>query len=316
MPADWPIQNPGVSLVITIVSSQEMKDTVLVLGDLFNVLPDAMVVVDGAGNIVFANAAVRVLLGYEPDELLEQPLGCLIPERQRETHSRHFEKFRARGKATAMGARPLLNALHKSGSEVSISISIANLDLAGRRYSVAVMRDSSELQSEITDATFRAETDALTGIGNRLRLSREIRAALAASRPFGLLFLDLEKFKPFNDDYGHAIGDQVLQVVARRLQAQIRLKDLAVRLGGDEFVLVLDGLVDTDLLEQRAIAVAASVSRPFHIGELSAAVGVNIGAAIYPGDGETEDEILKVADQNMYHAKLSGVPYHIGKKKS
>jgi len=132
--------------------------------------------------------------------------------------------------------------------------------------------------------------------------------------PFGLLFLDLKKFKPFNDNYGHEVGDQVLQIVAQRLQAQIRSDDLVARFGGDEFVVMLDGLVDIELLEQRAAKIARSLTRPFHIGDLSSSVGVNIGGAMYPRDSETEDGLLKVADQNMYRAKQSNVDYFVGRE--
>jgi diguanylate cyclase (GGDEF)-like protein/PAS domain S-box-containing protein len=291
---------------------RDMKDTVLVLGDLFNVLPDAIVVVDGTGMIVFANAAVSGLLGYSADELIGQSLNCLVPENYRKAHESHFVKFFDRGKPTSMGARPLLSALHKSAKEIPISISIANLDLEAARYSVAVMRDSGELHSRITQATALAETDVLTGLGNRLCLSRAIHAALVVSSPFGLLFLDLRKFKPFNDNHGHGVGDKVLQIVAKRLQALVRRADLAARLGGDEFVLMFDGLVDIELLQQRAAAVATSVARPFRIGGLSSSVEVNIGGAMFPRDGSSEAELLKVADQHMYRAKKTDVAFYIG----
>jgi len=288
-----------------------MKNKLLVLGDLFNVLPDAMVVVDGAGLIVFANNAVKKLLGYSAKELVGQPLGSIIPESNRAEHEAHFKRFHEKGKATTMGARPLLNALHKSGREAPISISIANLDLEAERYSVAVMRDSGELHSEITLATVQAETDALTGLGNRLCLSRAIQAAVVASSPFGLLFLDLRKFKPFNDNHGHEVGDKVLQIVAKRLGALVRRADLAARLGGDEFVLMFDGLVDIELLKQRAAAVAASVAQPFRIGGISSSVEVNIGGAMFPRDGSSEAELLKVADRHMYRAKQTDVAFYI-----
>ena len=223
-----------------------MKDTVLVLGDLFNVLPDAIVVVDGAGMIVFANAAVSGLLDYSVDELIDKSVSCLIPENYRMLHESHFAKFHDHGKPTSMGARPILSALRKSGMEIPISISIANLDLDGERYSVAVMRDSGRLHSEITRATVQAETDVLTGISNRLRLSREMQAELAALRPFGLLFLDLKKFKPFNDNHGHAYGDRVLQTLAERLMQCVRESDTVARLSGDEFAVILDDLAKLD----------------------------------------------------------------------
>ncbi|UCH40568.1 MAG: diguanylate cyclase [Gammaproteobacteria bacterium] len=288
-----------------------MKNTELVLGEFFNVLPDAVIMVDSRGNIVFANEAVNGLLGYAADELVDQPLGILIPENFRDAHASHVLRFRDQGKATAMGARPLLSALHKSGHEKPISISIANLDLEGQRYSIAVLRDAGDLHSQIADANAQAETDALTGIGNRLRLSRAMQAAFQTSSPFGLLFLDLKKFKPFNDTYGHETGDKVLQIVARRLLTEIRSQDTAVRLGGDEFVVLLADLADRGLLQQRAATLARSVSQPIHLGELTSEIGVNIGGAIYPCDGDTEAGLLKIADQNMYRAKQAGVDYHL-----
>jgi diguanylate cyclase (GGDEF)-like protein/PAS domain S-box-containing protein len=290
-----------------------MKDTLLALSDLLNMLPDAIVIVDGKGRITFANSHIEGLLGYTPGELEKQPLDRLIPKTHRTEHKANLAKFREHGQPVAMGDRPVVYGLDKSGSEIPISVSIANLDLDGERYSIAVMHDSGEVQSEITQVTSQAETDLLTGIGNRLRLSQKLQTAIEKSRPFSLLFLDLEKFKPFNDNYGHEVGDKVLQIVARRLQALVRSEDLAVRLGGDEFVLFLDGLIDTGILEQRAAAVADSVARRFHIGDLSGAVGVNIGGATFPRDGRTEHNLLKTADRNMYQAKQAGIPYKIRK---
>lgn len=286
-----------------------MKKTLLALDDLLNLLPDAIVIVDGTGHIVFANTSVKGLLGYMPDELVGQPLDCLLPEVYRSEHQSHFMRFRERGKAMAMGDRPFVHGLDKSGNEISLSISLTNIDLDSECYSIAIMRDFGELESEITEITFKAETDALTGLGNRMQLSHVLETAIDKNDHFSLLYLDLEKFKPINDKHGHEVGDRVLQIVAKRLQALIRPQDSAVRIGGDEFVLFLDGLVDDKILEQRALAVANSIKRPFHVGELSGVVGVNIGGAQYPRDGNDEHTLLNVADHNMYRAKQSGLAY-------
>ncbi|MDH3630997.1 MAG: GGDEF domain-containing protein [Gammaproteobacteria bacterium] len=290
-----------------------MKDTLLALSDLLNMLPDAVVIVDGKGRITFANAHIEGLLGYTPGELEKQSLDRLIPKNYRADHKTHLASFREHGQPMAMGDRPVVYGLDKSGDEVPISVSIANLDLDGERFSIAVMHDSGEVQSEITQVTSKAETDLLTGIGNRLRLSQKLESAIEKSRPFSLLYLDLEKFKPFNDNYGHEVGDKVLQIIGRRLQALVRSEDLAVRLGGDEFVLFLGGLIDNEILEQRAATVADSVTRRFHIGDLSGAVGVNIGGATFPRDGDNEQDLINVADQNMYQAKQAGIAYQINK---
>jgi diguanylate cyclase (GGDEF)-like protein/PAS domain S-box-containing protein len=293
------------------VHQSSVKDVLVSLGDLFDVLPDAIIVVDGAGRIALANAAVQRILGYAAEELVGQPLERLIPERYRAQHERQVRRFRQQGTATVMGSRPVLHALGKSGMELPISISIANLDLEGERFSVAVIRDAASVRDHLGQAIARAESDALTGIGNRLCLLRRMQGAIAASRPFALLFLDLTKFKPFNDRYGHKVGDEVLRLVARRIQVQVRARDLAVRLGGDEFVILLDALSDPRLVEARAAAIADSLCRPFHVDSVSGTIGVNIGGAIFPRDGRTAEELLGAADRNMYRAKHSGQSYQI-----
>jgi diguanylate cyclase (GGDEF)-like protein/PAS domain S-box-containing protein len=286
-----------------------MKDTVLALSDLFDILPDAALMVDQAGNIVFANAAVQPVLGYAPEELLNRRLDILLPPRYRATHAKQVADFQSTGHAAAMGDRSLLQALRKSGDELPVSISIANLDLNGERFSVALIRDATPVRDHLDDAISRAETDQLTGIGNRLHLSRHMQAALAQDRPFGLLFLDLSQFKPFNDRFGHQVGDAVLRMVAERLQHVVRSDDLAARIGGDEFVMVLAGLADPQLLRQRAESVAETLCRPFNVLNVRGTISVNIGGALSPRDGSTEAELLAHADNNMYRAKQSGQRY-------
>ena len=169
------------------------------VADLFDVLPDAVIVVDGAGRIAFANTAVRRALGYAAEELVGQPLGRLIPQSYRTQHEHHLARFREQGQPRAMGSRPVLQALSKTGEEVPVSISIVNVDLQGERFSVAVIRDAAVVRDQLREAIAQAESDALTGMGNRLYLSRHVQAALTAGRSFGLLFLDLRRFKRMNN---------------------------------------------------------------------------------------------------------------------
>ena len=288
-----------------------MKETVLVLHELFDILSDAAVIVDVAGQIVFANASARRVLGYDPNELIGQPLGILIPERFRSLHETQVEEFREAGHSKAMGDRPILQAMRKDGDEIPVSISIANIDLNNERFSVALVRDATPVSDELDQAIFSAESDALTGIGNRLCLSRRMQTALSENRPFGLLFLDLNHFKPFNDRFGHQVGDAVLCLVAKRIRMQIRSGDLAARVGGDEFVVLLDGLTEAQRLQDSAISIGESLCQPFSILGIQGAIDVSIGGALSPRDGAREEELLAVADSNMYRAKQSGERYYI-----
>jgi diguanylate cyclase (GGDEF)-like protein/PAS domain S-box-containing protein len=285
----------------------------LAIGDLLDILPDAVIMVDADGLISFVNPAVHALLGYDPAEILNQPLEMLVPHKMRDRHEALAANFRRTGVPTMMGSRAVLHAVHRSGRLVPVSISLCNLALANcEKVSVAVIHDVSRLHTHLDRATAQAETDALTGLGNRLRLSRRIQALLGSARPFSLLLLDLERFKQLNDAQGHAVGDEALRIVSQRLQAQVRQGDLAVRLGGDEFVLLLDGLGDAEQLRERALAVAASLARPLRIGATAkSALGVNIGGAISPQHGTSAQALMDAADRAMYVAKQSGQAYRL-----
>jgi diguanylate cyclase (GGDEF)-like protein/PAS domain S-box-containing protein len=276
------------------------------VADLIDILPDAVLVVDARGVIVLANDAVAAVLGYDAQSLVGEPLNCLIPEDCRARHDELVAGYIATGRARLAKSRPVLQARHRSAARVPVSISLNNLDLNGERFSVAVIRDARGVHDQIEQAVAQAETDALTGIGNRLRLTRRIAEWIAADRPFGLLYFDLAGFKPFNDRHGHHVGDEVLRLVARRAQAMVRAQDLAVRIGGDEFVILLAGMEAPRLLEARAASVAASLCRPFHVDKVIGAIGVSIGGARFPREARSEQALLSIADARMYRAKQSG----------
>ncbi len=282
------------------------------IAELLDILPDAVLMVDARGQVRYANPAVRGLLGHAPADLIGRPLGFLLPPAARERHEGLVSRFRAEGQPTMMGSRPVLSALHASGRVVPVSISICNLTIDdGERVSVAVVHDVSRLNTHLDRATAEAETDPLTGLGNRLRLSRRLQAMLAVDRAFALLFLDLRHFKPFNDRHGHAAGDEALRIVGQRLLAQVRDADIVVRLGGDEFVVLVDGPQDPAQLAERAAALHASISRPLQLSGGTGELDVNIGGAIRPLHGNTERELLAAADRAMYAAKQADLGYRL-----
>lgn len=283
------------------------------IAELLDILPDAVLMVDGQGRVRYTNPAVRNLLGYVPADLIGQPLGVLLPPAARERHEGLVARFRIEGQPTMMGSRPVLSALHASGRVVPVSISICNLTIEDAGLvSVAVVHDVSALNTHLDRATAEAETDALTGLGNRLRLSRRLQALLDLDRGFALLFLDLRHFKPFNDRHGHEAGDEALRIVGQRLRAQVRDEDMVVRLGGDEFVVLIDGLHDPLHLAERAAAIQLSVARPLRVAGGGAGVlGVNIGGAIRPLHGNTARDLMAAADRAMYAAKQAEAGYRL-----
>lgn len=270
-------------------------------------LHDAVLVVDGSARIVFANRAVAGIFGHAPDALVGGPLSVLIPPRHRADHDRQIADYRAHGHSTSMGDRPLLHGVHRDGHDVAVSISLSNLDLGGERYSIAVVRDAAPLKAQLGHALAQAETDPLTGLGNRLHLSRRLEGLLAdADRVFMLAYLDLAKFKALNDQHGHRTGDEVLRIVARRIQGQVRDGDIAVRMGGDEFVVVFDGLGVGPAAETRLQALALQLAQPVHHGGRLLQVQAHIGSAVHPRDGRTQEALLDCADHAMYAVKRAG----------
>lgn len=155
----------------------------------------------------------------------------------------------------------------------------------------------------------QANTDALTGLLNRRGFVQAMDERFKQggnSAEMSVMFLDLDGFKPINDTYGHDVGDNILIEVAKRLGTCVREQDVICRLGGDEFVLLFPGLVDREVLIQRADRVLAQINEPYWIGDNRVTMGVSIGISIGPADGKTGEALLTASDEAMYTAKKTG----------
>jgi diguanylate cyclase (GGDEF)-like protein/PAS domain S-box-containing protein len=149
--------------------------------------------------------------------------------------------------------------------------------------------------------------DRLTKIANRARFIDALEHGVGQQvGPLtGVLFLDLDGFKPLNDGYGHAFGDAVLVEVARRIDASVRTNELAARLGGDEFAVLIEGLRDAGDASALAERLCVALSEPMTINDVTASVSVSIGVAVGPS-GQDRAVLLAAADQAMYEAKRAG----------
>ena len=155
-----------------------------------------------------------------------------------------------------------------------------------------------------------AHEDPLTGLPNRVllgdRLRQAIRSASRDGHKVALIYFDLDKFKPVNDTHGHAVGDRLLQLVARRLRAGLRDSDTLARVGGDEFVALLPRCAGLDDATVVADNILAQLNRPFEDGKLTHRISGSLGIALYPDDGLDADSLLHSADMAMYDAKSHG----------
>lgn len=172
------------------------------------------------------------------------------------------------------------------------------------------LRDDLEIQEQAKlHSEHRSEHDALTGLPNRVRFTRQLTQLLAETEPpaaVAVLFLDLDQFKPVNDRYGHAVGDHVLRVIAQRLLGTIRATDLVARISGDEFMVAMPLPAWCAATVDRVIGeLHDSIGQPIeHQGRILQ-VSCSIGSACYPDDGSTVDSLMVAADLSMYDFKRS-----------
>jgi diguanylate cyclase len=203
-----------------------------------------------------------------------------------------------------------LNQLHSTLSHELERHRNLKHDIAAAQAALA--HKHSELvgtQAQERRARHLSRHDGLTSLPNRDYFLHSLDQALARQlelaerESLAVVFLDLDLFKLINDTHGHAVGDEVLKIVADRLSHTIRAEDSVSRLGGDEFACLLGGFPDRPHIRQHAAKVLAAVSEPMEIGGLTLVIRPSIGIAMCPGDGLTSPALLEHADIAMYSAK-------------
>lgn len=190
-----------------------------------------------------------------------------------------------------------------SGAALLVGVIVAAVVL---RYTIRISHEREHL----------AIHDALTGLPNRRLFMDRLEQALIHARRHktlvGVLFIDLDNFKRVNDTLGHAIGDQLICNVAKRLRAAVREEDIVARLGGDEFVVVVGRVSDVAQILYIVDKMLAVMGAPYQISERELFNSCSIGIGVYPIDGDNSSDLLKNADTAMYHAKSSGKNrYHL-----
>ena len=181
-------------------------------------------------------------------------------------------------------------------------------DLLDRLSGVAAQATTALQNGRLLDEmTHQALHDQLTGLANRVQFTDQLRRAIDRAReeihPVTLLYLDLDGFKPVNDEFGHDVGDQLLVAVAKRLSACTRAGDTVARLGGDEFAVLIDSPTGPRDAQEVSARVAAALTQPFMIDGHQLQLGASIGQAVFPIDAEDPDGLLRCADAAMFGVK-------------
>jgi diguanylate cyclase (GGDEF)-like protein/PAS domain S-box-containing protein len=269
---------------------------------------DGLATIDQAGMIESANPAVVKLFGYEEQELVGQPADVLIATTHRSgftnyLHHRLTLDIPISAAHESMGKR-------KSGSLFPLEFVVSSMQVGSRHLFIATMRDISERKAHTDALEYQALHDALTGLPNRSLFGDRLRQALLSARRnqnmFGVLLLDLDRFKDINDALGHDRGDTLLQEVTARLRGVLRATDTIARLGGDEFAVLTTDAKHPDDVVATARKILAALEGPFAIADQMVETGASIGIALYPVHGDDPTTLLRRADVAMYVAKRSG----------
>ena len=258
------------------------------------------------GRLVYFNDRAAEQLGYSREEFSALgPYGWVNEESIALVPSRiAVLKERGRLLFNSRGAR-------KDGSVMYTEVNARLVDSAGEDLLISVVRDVTERVQAHERIRHMAFHDRLTGLANRMKLEDDLRAALAAadrhSDLVGVIFLDLDDFKPINDEFGHGAGDFVLRQVAARLNACVRECDTVARLGGDEFLVLVTRVGARDDLALVARKLEEAVSAPIPLpGRPDVRVTASAGLATYE-HGEAAEDLMNRADHAMYRAKQAGV---------
>lgn len=295
-------------LASDVTELKEAEAQLELAASVFDSTVEGIVVTNAQGVILSVNLAFSAITGYAAEDAVGQTPRIL-------KSSRHDQAFYAAmwRDITAKGRwKGDIWNRRKDGDVYLERMTITMIrDASGQpvRY-VSVFNDITDLWHKDEYLKHLAFHDALTNLPNRSLLMERLDQQIAAGEreQFGmaLMFLDLDGFKFVNDSFGHNVGDDLLKAVAQRLLAEVRQSDIVARLGGDEFVIQLRNPANTDEVVHIAKRIVAIVNEPMDIRGNAVRVGVSIGIALFPDDGDTSVDLMKNADTAMYAAKEAG----------
>jgi diguanylate cyclase (GGDEF)-like protein/PAS domain S-box-containing protein len=274
---------------------------------------DAVVCTDVFGNISFLNPVAEKMMGWSLHEVAGQPIAEALRIVDAVSHEGAPNLMKRAFGQTRIGHLPSSNVLiRRDGFETPVEDSAAAIHSHGGKVTgaVFVFRDVSAARAMTRQMLYSAEHDFLTGLPNRLLLNDRVGQAVALAErnmhQVAVLFLDLDGFKHINDSLGHAIGDRVLQSIAKRLVNCVRVPDTVSRQGGDEFVVLLQEVRQPEDAAIAARRLLRVVAEAHSIDQHDLHITASIGVSVYPDDGLDSEALIKNADTAMYQAKENG----------
>ena len=271
-------------------------------------IDQGLLMIDGSTRIAVHNRRAAELLDVPPSLLATQPLFSDLVDYQRamgEFVAARITAAHVPGEAQLMIRPTTYERTRPNGSILEVqTIPLPDGGMV-RTFTDITQRRESERQ-----VRHLAHHDGLTQLANRIVFQQQLAEAIALADSrhgrLSVLSLDLDGFKLVNDTHGHAVGDQLLIEVAKRLRGVVRNGDTVARIAGDEFGIVQSLIERPDAAQHLAGRILASVSAPYDIGDLRCVVGVSIGIVLYPDHAGTVEELLSAADVALYRVKASG----------
>jgi diguanylate cyclase (GGDEF)-like protein/PAS domain S-box-containing protein len=272
----------------------------------FDNAAEAIIVMDEEGRFVQVNPAFSLMTGYAASEVLGQPASILHSGRHPpEFYVAMWQDLRDTG-----GWQGEVWNRRKNGEVFVVWLSISRVAHTGQAVRcVATLTDITRSKQLEEELRHRAYHDPLTDLPNRALFADRLRVAILQAqrhkRSFALCFIDLDRFKPVNDEFGHAAGDDLLVETARRLRLCVRAADTVARLGGDEFAAILADAGSGTEVKEVAARIVAELARPFALQAGIAHISCSIGIALFPDHGGDAEALQRNADTALYAVKTS-----------
>lgn len=284
------------------------EESLRIAASVYDTSSEGILITDADNSIIAINPAFTKITGYNLDDVIGKNPKMLSSGRQDASfYNDMWNEIKATGKWQGeIWDRRKNNEIYPKRMIIN---TVFNEDGVIQRH-IAMFTDITQKTEAEQLIWKQANFDFLTGLPNRQmfhdRLNEEVKKTHRNNLKLALLFIDLDKFKEINDNFGHDVGDIVLKEAAMRLSQCVRETDTLSRLGGDEFTIILGQLNDLSIVERVVQDVLNKMSEAFHLGNEVAYISASVGIALYPDDATTNEALLTSADQAMYAAKQLG----------
>ncbi|NTV94115.1 MAG: diguanylate cyclase [Thiobacillus sp.] len=301
-PVDPHELNARINSMIRIINTQRRLHAIL------DHAFDGIISTDEAGNIQSFNLAAERLFGFTASEIIGKNIRQMMQIPASDQPGHPLAEFLADRQSDGNRHPFKTTGMRKDGKHFLMQFTLTEIQQPDGNHFICMVRDISQEETARQRIEFLAHHDQLTGLPNRASFNDRLDYACKHSHETAstVLFIDLDDFKPINDQFGHDIGDTALQIVAKRLRASLDRRDFVARLGGDEFVALLADVNDSG----KALAIGQrlidAIGQPMELMGHTCKLGASIGVAPIPDFAPAPDLVLSAADNGMYAAKRAG----------